>query len=353
MPRVNREEFLHQLESVQPGLSSREIIEQSSCFVFQDGKVVTYNDEIACSHECAVGLTGAVKAEPLLAVLRKLSEDELDISQTKNEIQIEGKHRKAGIRFEQDIHLPVGKVESPGKWQSLPEDWNEAVNLVQHCASSDQQQFAMTCIHVHPDFLEASDNFQVTRFKLATGIKKATLIRASSLKHVPNLGMTKFSETETWMHFKNPAGLVLSCRRYAETDGYPDMGPILKMKGHPITIPKGLGDAADRASVFSSETMDENQVLVELRPGKLRVRGTGATGWFQETKKVKYDGPGFAFCINPSLLIDITKRHNDAEITEGKMKVDGGKWRYVTCLSKPVEKEEPAEQEEETKPEAE
>jgi hypothetical protein len=34
--------------------------------------------------------------------------------------------------------------------------------------------------------------------------------------------MTQFCQTPTWLHFKNPAGLVLSCRRGAAED-YPDL----------------------------------------------------------------------------------------------------------------------------------
>ena len=77
--KINREELLNQLESVQPGLSIREIIEQSSCFVFQDGKVITYNDEIFCSQKTPLKIKGAVLAAPLIALLRKMVETEVDI----------------------------------------------------------------------------------------------------------------------------------------------------------------------------------------------------------------------------------------------------------------------------------
>lgn len=337
MNNVNRETLLHQLESVQPGLSSREIIEQSSCFVFKDGNVITYNDEVACTHKSALEVTGAVQAGPLVSILRKLPDDDLSISVDGGELVIEGKRRRAALRLEAEVLLPVDKVEKPGKWRALGEDFLEAINLVQHCASKDESQFQLTCIHLHPDHIEACDNFQVTRVRFKTGVAKATLVRRDSIKHIVTLGMTEFSESETWIHFRNPGGLVLSCRRYMES--FPDTTPILSFKGHPITLPKGLGDAADRASVFSGEAAEDNQVLVELRTGKLRVKGIGASGSFQEIKKLKYDGPALAFQIAPELLIELTKKHNDAEITEGRLRVDGGKWSYVTCLSLPSTKD--------------
>lgn len=341
MSTVNREEFLQQLESVQPGLSAREIIEQSACFVFNKGKVMTYNDEISCRRVCAVDFTGAVKAEPLLALLRKLGEDEVDVTLEGEEIIVQGKRRKAGIRCEATITLPVKLVEKPEEWQKLAEGWLDAVKMAHPCVSHDQQKFKYTCIHLHPAHIEASDGFQVMRIKIVSGVKASTLVRADSLKHIVGLGVTEMSETETWLHFRNATGLTFSCRRFIED--YRDMLPLLKMKGHAINLPKGLGDAADRANVFSAETSNENQVRVSLRDGVARVKGTGASGWYHEDKKVKYDGPPLEFLIAPALLMQIVEQHNEAEIVEGKLKIDGGHWRYVTVLGQ-VADAKPAEE---------
>jgi len=45
--KINRQEFLDSLEMVKAGLSPREFIEQSSCFAFKEGEVLTFNDESA------------------------------------------------------------------------------------------------------------------------------------------------------------------------------------------------------------------------------------------------------------------------------------------------------------------
>jgi len=334
MPTINREELLHQLESVQPGLSPREVIEQSSCFVFHEGRIMTYNEEICCSQKTSLELTGAVKAAPLLALLQKLKEEEIELIQEEGEIIIKGKSRKAGIRREKEVLLPVKDVERPSDWKDLHEDWPDAIKLVHTCAcrqANDQQGFALTCVNLTADFIEACDNFQVTRFKFKTGITQPALIKAESLKHLPPLGMTKFCETKTWVHFKNPAGLVFSCRKYIEN--FPDMTALLGVKGHPITIPPGLGEAAEKAAIFSAESSDDNKVLVQLRPEKLRIRGMGASGWFQEVKAIVYEGPELEFLIAPDLLVEITSRKKEALISDGRLKVNGGKWEYCTALS--------------------
>ena len=275
--KVSREVLLNKLETVQPGISPKEIIDQSGCFVFKDGEVMTYNDEVSCRQKVDLKIEGAVTAAPLLAILRKLTEDVVDIHVLKYgcELRIKGKKKQASIRMEAEIRLEIDVVERHKKWKKLHEDFAEAIHIVGQCVGTDESKPTTTCIHIHPEWVEASDNYQVSQFKMKTGVKTSCLVKQTSLKHIVSLGMTKFSETESWFHFKNPNGLIVSCRRYVEEFG--DTAAILAVKGTPTVLPKGLAEAVDKAASFSSEP-DENQVLIELRPGKLRLRAVVTLG---------------------------------------------------------------------------
>lgn len=332
MGRINRDELLQQLETVQPGLSPKEIVEQSNAFVFRDGEVQTFNDECACRAKCSLDITGAVQAKSVLEILHKMKEDTLDTVVRDNELIFTGKRRQLGLRLEQEILLKIDSIEQPTTWKKLPEDFIEAITLTHSCASRDESQPALGCVHVHPQWIEACNNIQLARFTIKTGLKEPILVRWDSLKHVINLDISEWARTETWLHFRNGSGLVLSCRRYM--DDYPDLSPLLEVEGEQTTLPKGLGDAADRASVFSAEN-DRNEVLVELRPGKLRVRGQGITGWYTEVKDLKYSGSPISFLIDPKLLTELTAKHHECEMTADRLKVNGAKWTYVTCLGRP------------------
>src|SRR6185436_10131775 len=203
MPTINREQLIQQLESVQPGLAEREVLEQSSCFVFERGRVITFNDEIACSNKCDLGFTGAVRARPLISLLHKLTEETLDVSFEEGHFKIVGQRKEMGIVSEKDILLPVGKLEKPDQWHDLPEAFIEAIDMVQHCASSDEAQFVLSCVHISPEFIEACDNTQITRVKVKTPVAKSIIVRRDSIKHIVTLGMTRMAETESWVHFKN------------------------------------------------------------------------------------------------------------------------------------------------------
>jgi len=327
--RIDREGLLKSLEYVTPGLATKAIVEQSTCFIFRDGKVATFNDEVACVADCPLDIEGAVPADKMLAVLRKLTDDELNIELKDGQVKIKGKHaRMASIRMEKEITLELDAVEQPEKWRPLAEDFNEAVRVVQSCASHDASRFRLTCIHIHPDYLEACDDFQLARYPLETGLKKSMLIKRDSLKWLTGLDPTEMSATKNWMHFRNPAGLVLSCRRYVEE--YHDVDDFLDVEGTKTVLPKGIEEAVDLATVFSSDNADTNLLLIRIKSGRMRIEGHGKSGSYREDKKVNYDGPSMEFYIAPDLFLTISKRAAECIIGEGKLKVVTGKFEYVT-----------------------
>lgn len=348
MAKIRRQRLLQALEAVMPGLAKKAKFDQSTCFAFVNGRVLTYNDEISCRAKSQLpkDLEGAVDSAPMLAVIRKMEEEEIEIVQEESQLIITGKsRRKVKLRMEPQIDLPIEKVERPGKsdWKSLSEHFSEAISVVSPCAGTNEAEFAFTCIHMHPKFIEACDNNQITRFRLKTKIKKPILMRQSSIKHVAPLDMTEFAETDTWIHFRNPAGVEFACKRIEEE--YPDLSKFLKAEGTPTTLPKGIAKDCNFAEIFTSELEKQMNLLVVTikSTGRMLIRGVGISGEAEVPKKIKYSGPNIAFCIPPQLLAEITKKHRDCQISGEHIRVDGGRWTYVGCLGDPVEEAKRAE----------
>jgi DNA polymerase III sliding clamp (beta) subunit (PCNA family) len=342
MLKVNRETFLQQLEMISPGLSQREILEQSSCFVFDKGRILSFNDEISCSHETKLQIKGAVQAQPLLAILRKLEEQELEIEQVNGELILHGKRKKSGIRMEAQITLPIDQLETPMKWRPLPQDFTEAVSMTQHCAGKDAANYWPLCFNITPNWIETSDTFQIARYELETGFKEPLLVRRDSLVHIIKLDMVEFSTTSSWVHFRNKSGLVLSCR--SESAEFPDCTPFLKGKGQKTVLPKTLIRETEAAEIFSTESAGDNLITIQLWPGKLKLKGEGVFGWYSSYKTLKkYQGPAMKFMISPTLLAQIIGRHNECElVTEGENRrliVRGENFKYSACLVRINEKE--------------
>lgn len=328
---INREELLRQLDSVAPGLSKRELVEQSSCFVFQQGSVTTFNDEVACSHSCELNFEGAVQAAPLLNILRRLPDEDITIIQEESHLVVKGKRRKAGVRMESEILLDVKTLERPKKWSPLPSDFLEALELTQHTASKDTSSFALTCIHIHPKWIESTDKYQATRYRLATGFTEPALVRKDSVKELPSLGVTKISETPNWIHFKSKEGLMYSCRKHG-VEGYPTLTKIFKFEGDPITLPKGLSEVAERAFVFSQESAQSTDIMMEIGENVMRIIGQGASGYFQERKKIAYTGTPYKFTVPAKLIGELSSKFSTCLINERMLMVNSGNWKYTTCL---------------------
>lgn len=351
MTKIKREAFMQILDSVSPGLSPRDILEQSSCFVFSNGNVMTFNGEVSCRAKSGLDkeVSGAVSGKKLVDVLTKSPDEEIEIGSKEGKLTIKGFSRQSNVVMEADILLPVKSVEKPEKWLPLNPDFAEAVGIVSQCAPDDPQSFPLNCVHIMPEYVEAGHSYQIGRYNLDTGIKGEHLIRAIAIRSMSKMGHTEFSETDGWLHFRNASGLIMSCRKYLEE--YDDFSGFLEQEeeGVPLALPKGLDKVAERAMVFSEDNPDLKLITVELKKGRMRITGRGITGEHIEMPKAVYAGPPMSFLIKPDLLAEITKKHNDCVLTGDKLRIDGGKWKILLCLTPTKEADDIREEKEGTK----
>ena len=329
--KINRESFLQKLLLVEPGISTKETIQQSSCVVFLKGRLYTLSQETACSipSELPSDWEFAIRAEKLIALLKSMKDEEIELNYSKT-LNIKGQG-KARLNTEERILLPVSEVELPKKddWQELHEDFAEAVDLVCKCTKR-RSEFQKECIHITKSWLESSDNMKMIRYSVPTFIRKSVLVRGESIKVIVQLGMTKAAETSNWLHFKNPTGLRLSVRQFG-LEEYPRLEDFLKMRGKRVTFPKGLVDAATRAAIFCE---DGNSLKVSISEERLLVEGRSVQGEYLESRKVKYVGAPLAFWIPAKLISELVKEHSNAEVTDYTIRVDGGKYVYCASLMK-------------------
>jgi len=327
--KINREEMLKVLESITPGLATKEMFEQSSCFAFEDGKVITFNDELCCMRDSPLKINGAVKAAPLLNLMRKLNDEVVDVDVDKNQMKVSAGGRKVEFAMEAEVMLPYSSVDTPEDWDDVNPEFFDAVESVNLCAGTDESEFELTCIHIHPDFVEACDRFRIERYELETGIDEETLVRSTTLKSIVGFGFTKMSKTGSWLHFKNPAGLVVAVRRFL--DDYKNLDAFLQDSGsNQLSLPGNLSDAISNAEIFSSEH-SVNYLTVQLKTNVMMITGKGPSGRYRERKKVVYEGPDEQFQIVPKMLLAISEKGNKCRIGNGKLFSEGEKSKHVVC----------------------
>jgi hypothetical protein len=338
--RIQREEFLRTLEIVRPGTTPKDISEQSSCVAFKDGYAFTFNEDVFCRAKSGLpkDWLAAVPYLPLVTILSKLGEAELLGELTKSQITLEGKGRKTGIRAEHQITMPFDAVTLPDKsdWWKAPADLADAITLVQDCAGKDADEFALTCLHLHPKFIEASDKTQIARHRIKTRLPEPVMLLKESLSAAASMDIRKLALTDNWFHMRTGSGAIYSVRK--NEGNYLDLSPYLKVQGEKVTLPKGLKEASEKAEIFSAEDKDNNVVMVTLNPGRIKIKGSSESGWHRESKKVRYKGPSMSFMIPPKLLREILDRNNECYLSDGKLVVDGGHWTYVSVLVMPDER---------------
>ncbi len=335
---ISKAKLVQALEKTRPGLANKEMIEQSTSFVFSNGKIITYNDEISIAHplEELKNIEGVVKAEELYKLLTKMTDDELKISVVNNEFRITAKNVKAGLVIEQEIKLPLLKNIQLEKWQPLPENFLDALKLVMFSCSRDMSKPVLTCLNITPNYVEASDGFRVTRRNLKGKIQTigAFLIPESSVKQVISYDVESIFVDEEWVHFKTKDNTTLSCRVFH--DNYPniDATGILEVDGIELHFPSNLDKVIERVGVFANkQDLVDSEVYIEIADKKFKVRGQNEYGWVEEECRINYNKNPIKFSTNPNFLKDIIPLTRKCTVGLEKMKFVGDDWVHVLVLN--------------------
>jgi hypothetical protein len=335
--KVNRDDFLYALERVTPALCSKGDFEQSTCFLFKGGCVHAFDKKIYCRAPLKVPAEGAVDAKRLLTALRKLGVEELTVAHEDEFLIFSyGRNNRDNFRLklQPQITLPIEDVDEPENWQTLHESFSDALSIVQECAGKNRDLYYTVCVHVHPKWLEAVAGTAgpACRYMLPTGVSEACIVERDVLKCVVASGVEEVGETKAWLHFR-AGDYRLSCRR--EVESYPKLGGLFLDKGSPITLPASLKEVAEMGEIFSSETRDENLLLVRVSGGQMVVKGEGKTGDATGVRECEYTGPDLEFYVSPGLLKSLTDKGDEAFLKPESILIDGGKWRFISSLAVP------------------
>jgi len=331
---INKTTLQKALEIVKPGLSNKEIIEQSTSFAFIKGRVVTYNDEISISHPVeGLEIEGVIKADKLYPFLTKLKKDELELSIEGNEVVIKSGRSKASLALESEIKLPLIDGMTSLKWKPLPEEFLKLVSFVLPACSRDMSKPVLTCVHISKEgVIEASDSFRIARSESGSTLPvNEFLLPATSAINMVKLKPTKIAEGKGWIHFKTEAGTVISCRTFE--DSFPDTKPYVEVEGVELTFPKTIIEIIDRAQVFAKQefVLDES-VTITIEKNKFKIKSEAEGGRYEETVNTTYDGDTIEFIISPYLLRGILTETLDCIASDTKLRFEGSNWVYITCL---------------------
>lgn len=330
---MKKENLQYALEVVKPGLANKEVVEQSTSFAFIDGKVVTYNDEISISHPVeGLDITGAIQAEELYQILKKIDKEEIEISVVDNEIRLTAGKSRAGLILHQEVKLPLEEIGAIGKWKALPDNFLKGLQFAVPSCSRDNSRPKLTCVHCSDNnYIEASDGHRISRLTLSDPLPVASfLLPADSTLKVLRLMPTKIAEGKGWIHFKTEEGTILSCRVFEEK--YLELDPHVKVEGNWVTLPETIYDIVDRANIFAKrDSVFDEEITITIEKQKLTVRSESDAGWFEEKTKIE-STDSLKFKITPILFKSIIKETQSFICSNKALRFDGEDWFYVMAL---------------------
>jgi hypothetical protein len=330
--KMKRETLLSRLLLVEPGLTGSETIVQSSCVIARRGRFYTLNQEVACSIESGFDKAwdAAFRADKLIAMLKSLPDEEVNVEVSSDCIRVKANRRNVKFPLEAQSLLPVDAVEKPGKgsWVPLSPNFTESVDVVSRCAAK-SGVYIQTCIHICPDYVEASDNQRIIRYKVPTFVKKPVLVLASSLACLKEVEPTHACETEGWLHFWNDSMLRLSVHKGLPRE-FPVFDDILAMTGTVIKFPAEIKDVAQRAGIVADQ---DKGILLKFQKNTVTVIGESINGEYTEEIDIAYSGPPLSFYVRPPKMIaDVLKKETVCELCDGALKLSGANYTFMASL---------------------
>ena len=341
--KTNRPRLLDQLNQLKPGLAAKELIEQSTCFVFTGGRAYTYNAEIAVSIPTEIeNIEGAVPAKELISLLQKSDNDDVDLEMTDAGLVIKSGRYKSTLTVQSEIRLPINEIQTPDKWQKLPEDFIEAVNVCLFSVSKDTLiKPQMNCIHCSVSYAESGSGHRLTRCCYASEkMERDILIPENAATALCSFAPSHYATSNGWLHFRC-ASTLFSCRTYAE-DSYPNLSQHFEETESETTtfsFPEDMQSILDRANVFADidkGTYSKNSVTVALSEKEMLVTTKGNSGFYEEAIPIQFSGEPMSFKISLFYLLEFLKRRSPISVMVDtkKMRLTSGGLTHIIALQK-------------------
>ncbi len=333
--KIKTAELLDALKAVKPGLASKAIVEQTDHFIFDGNMIRTYNDKIAISYPFGFFASEkfriAVKADEFFKLVSKIKIKEIEVEYSDNgRLIITAGSTEAEIMTSQDIVCPIVDSEED-EWKELPKNFAQAAYFCSFSAAGTLSVKVLTCLWIHGSHIISTDRYRASKYKLEGDEMEDLLLAAKEAKAMKEHKPTHYIYSDSWAHFKNKEGAILSCRIM---DGaYPEkVFDAFEKVGEEITIPAELKDKIDIAKIITDSDEDQEDITVTVKKKKMLLRGKGSIMEIKENCDIDYKGAAFTFEVSPESLLEILSHTNKMFISEDKLYFAGGNFEHIISL---------------------
>lgn len=292
---VQRKELLESLKLAMPGVETGSaVLQGADSFIFHDGKIYTYNDNISVSVPIksdsliSEKIEGCVKADEFFKIISKFSSDEIhfEVSDKGTWILKSGKAKVEMTLLEFDYSSRLKNIEfNDDLWLKLSDDF---ISGVEHCRMIGNKT-RFSGIYFNKDKIISTDGNQLNIYSLTDCDLPSFWISDNSINELMKIG--KFNEIQSvnnWIHFKTENDVIFSLKSL-QADSYP-FNSVLKLIENNTSdksifhrkFPKNLYDIVERASVFSSDISEHLVVKFNITTDGIEISSERNSGKYAE-----------------------------------------------------------------------
>ena len=336
---INREKLIKALVTVQPGLGTKESINEWMLnFIFTGKEIVTYNESVCITYPFETDFICLVKANELYKILIAMTIDSIDIECDENQFKINSKSISVGLHQKaiekniiDNIHqLSISEVK---KWTVLPKDFIQGLSLCVFSTAKNIMEGAISCIHINNNTISSTDNYRISQFIMKDKmIGVNILLSLYSVLTLIKIPIIKYAVNDSWIQFKTEDGVIISIRRVQDT--FPNINDFLIVKGISVDLPKELQSVLKLVKIIMDDFSNiiEQKIKLVLKTNKLICYGEGSNGWIKQDIPCVYSGEEISFLINPVFLNQILDKITFVVIGENHALFSSNNFKHVMLL---------------------
>lgn len=291
---LSRNSLISVLKQAMPGVETgNTILEGSDTFVFTNGFVYTYNDNISVASKLtddAKELSGTIKANDFYILLSRFKDDELKIIVKEDRWIIKSGSARAELTLLADSAIEYVKRILPENptWKALPVRFFDGMKMALFASNNS----SLSGIYIHNDILTSTDEMRINCYKLDASIEDTVWLADTAVKELLKLNnLEQMNVSQGWVHFLAKDGTIFSCKRL-QHEKYPYdkvMDLITKNKKEDRDVcgilPKELVEVVNRASALSMNMESFDAIKLIFNNDGIEVYSERASGNYEETVK--------------------------------------------------------------------
>ena len=291
---MDRKLLIEALGKVMAGVENKNsLLEGANSFLFDDKWIKSYNDLISVSYPFDSGLSCMIKAAEFYKALNKMKDDNIKmLILDDGKVQISGKSTMMKLAC-LDAAIIQNMVDNLAldqlKWAKLDLEFLSALSVAIEFAANNSAMTSMCGVSIGLDGMAATDGSRALFYNMEIrGARKEFFLPLSAAKEIVKLtDLTHLSVDESWIHFKASSGTLFSVHKPLvdfPREAIREFFPEGYFEGKKFSLPVGLEDSIDRASILSgSNDMGSAFLGISLdNKGHLIVSGNNQYGEIKE-----------------------------------------------------------------------